>query len=1374
MLTYSLDPLPPVVCLMEEDVPPNPFCSAPPHSEPPLPSLSSNAPSCESDGKPHRRRAGLCKPQTTSKPWSQISQTAARPPTPVKTPTKTAGATCTAPGLQDVSIQLVRVDSPQRPPSQIAAPDMDVSPFPSKEPSCTSENGSPSTIQNEEKPFATRMDFSSLPFDQPLPDHPERAPPHQDLGLEVKTPPAKSKWVIGPFFQSFKSKMASFSEIVMSPVKLFTAHSPPDSASLADDPDPSVRPEVRPDRSNGCEGQTEDDGLDDDTLPWTPPSASKGLTVEEEEEDDEEHLRTALLERSPTKPPEVSDAARGSVPVRRPPPATADMETSDDEPAPLPPLTPEKHPEPSRCISMERRAQRSKRLVQTKPLYSHSLNRFVLRSKSLDILPCRETQEASCAEPHHRQFSVECTVEATIGDLGNGDVLCLDHCIEGDCGESCSSLSVRKSLRNSAKEGADGALNTISQTLPIGQGLPEAGAGSDPVGRIGKAKRRLTLDPEPRGGARLKNRKITRSDKGTEDPINVDVSRHVTGDSATSHSKELRNDLSSNVVPVSQMKPNPRAEKVHLLRRTQKQGTSRPESLCAPKEPAWRRETEKPTPVVVAVAVAAVVASLPGNAASDDFTNRPVDARYPRGATRKGVAKPVSRKPDFKSDGMDLGTPATTTCTRDAAAAAAAAERPCPNVPDRPGDNVLRGPQVPPPARPSGLGRKRDLSPECDADVSSSRSTFTNVNQMPKPAKRAAVCKPARPTKARGVAAAVHASEAPFGFDSVSAVPGVPVTAKRSRRTGAKRPQKDCGETDDPSSSRAANPAPHAQRVNGHRGNHREHKTIPAHGGARDDVLGSAEASVQGAGRRTGQGAAVPPPAADGLLLLDVPSAESTLGKRSVKVNHTRQESRRRKKERLLFGADVFEERAVEERGTGRADAVPRELDFTSSSSSSSSSRVLRRSVSCPEIHSLHQHHALWSSPPLYSPQPGKGRVAHQYHQYHQYHPHHPHPHQPLHDVHRLPRVLCKPRRTRRHTVSTAEVAREIAPLCLRKEVYPSRRSGGPGATAPASPFSLSALAACFLTSPLAFLSRRLDRKSATGAAANCASTAAAAAAANSPGAHGHHFSPSPSPSTDSFHSAVSSPFAAASSSSSSSSSSCVFTSPASVSSSPWRLFPGFHARAEPPAVSVSPVHSAACQMPVESEAERTEEEDGEDAHYRRQFEEKSLSDSEIKVVKITEERGKVSSIRIRKTRPKPQNNLTPMGLPKAIRLKKKEFSLEEIYTNKNFTAPPEGRLETIFEAPLSRRNGSTSLFGQRRLKRAVEFPEAGEARRPKKPLWGGGGGGVSSAGRPRRGGYQSAKETPPLSAQDVDSLLCAKLDQLDLLLTLTNGGATL
>ncbi|KAJ8364409.1 hypothetical protein SKAU_G00132400 [Synaphobranchus kaupii] len=109
--------------------------------------------------------------------------------------------------------------------------------------------------------------------------------------------------------------------------------------------------------------------------------------------------------------------------------------------------------------------------------------------------------------------------------------------------------------------------------------------------------------------------------------------------------------------------------------------------------------------------------------------------------------------------------------------------------------------------------------------------------------------------------------------------------------------------------------------------------------------------------------------------------------------------------------------------------------------------------------------------------------------------------------------------------------------------------------------------------------------------------------------------------------------------------------------------------------------------------------------------EEKSLSDSEIKMESMKRgEHGKVSQIKIRKTLPKPPTNLTPMGLPKPVRLKKKEFSLEEIYTNKNFHEPPAGRLETIFEVPMSGRDGSVSVTGQRRIKRFVEFPEKIEA----------------------------------------------------------------
>ncbi|KAJ8346984.1 hypothetical protein SKAU_G00283850 [Synaphobranchus kaupii] len=84
----------------------------------------------------------------------------------------------------------------------------------------------------------------------------------------------------------------------------------------------------------------------------------------------------------------------------------------------------------------------------------------------------------------------------------------------------------------------------------------------------------------------------------------------------------------------------------------------------------------------------------------------------------------------------------------------------------------------------------------------------------------------------------------------------------------------------------------------------------------------------------------------------------------------------------------------------------------------------------------------------------------------------------------------------------------------------------------------------------------------------------------------------------------------------------------------------------------------------------------------------------------------RVSQIRIRKTVPKPDNNLTPMGLPKPQRLKKKEFSLEEIYTNKNYRSPtPNRSLETIFEEP-KEKNGALVCIGQQKRKRVLDFPD--------------------------------------------------------------------
>ncbi|KAL6476451.1 hypothetical protein MHYP_G00149500 [Metynnis hypsauchen] len=392
------------------------------------------------------------------------------------------------------------------------------------------------------------------------------------------------------------------------------------------------------------------------------------------------------------------------------------------------------------------------------------------------------------------------------------------------------------------------------------------------------------------------------------------------------------------------------------------------------------------------------------------------------------------------------------------------------------------------------------------------------------------------------------------------------------------------------------------------------------------------------------------------------------------------------------------------------------------SSSGSGSSRLLR-SFSCPNIPSLlHSdsvplaplHDQIPPSPPKKScPAPPD---AH-------------HPHSPS-------------KRARRHTVCSVEIEREIAPRCLRKEVHPTGWSNASNHVYPHShSSSLTVLASCFLSSPLAFLSK----KSSQGRSDDDVDLAS-----TSP----RSFVKSPSPSF------LKSP-----------------TSPTLTAN------PAFFASVPPTPEQSSASVSSPCSVfepvPMEADVVQREREEDSQSNFSLELssrsisEERALSDSEIKTDDKRVERRKVSSIRIRKTLPKPQYNLTPMGLPKAIRIKKKVFSVEEIYTNKNFSKPPEGRFETIFEVPQSRQDSSQSLFGQKRMKRFIEFPELGVPRKPRKsrkPLVGGAGvGGAqrkatgnSGIGRTRRGVWASSRDEDALNLQDLDLLLCSKLKELD------------
>ncbi|XP_051887999.1 uncharacterized protein wu:fi75a02 [Pristis pectinata] len=137
-------------------------------------------------------------------------------------------------------------------------------------------------------------------------------------------------------------------------------------------------------------------------------------------------------------------------------------------------------------------------------------------------------------------------------------------------------------------------------------------------------------------------------------------------------------------------------------------------------------------------------------------------------------------------------------------------------------------------------------------------------------------------------------------------------------------------------------------------------------------------------------------------------------------------------------------------------------------------------------------------------------------------------------------------------------------------------------------------------------------------------------------------------------------------------------------------------------------------------------------------------------VSKSKESLRKVSQIRIRKTIPKQDTNLTPMGLPKPKRLKKKEFSLEEIYTNQNYKSPSAHSkyLETIFEEPVLKK-GSFVCTSLQKRKRLLEFQDYTLPRKRRTHA------GVKVPSR-TRGRKASTRE------EEVDSLLVQKLTELE------------
>ncbi|XP_056144377.1 uncharacterized protein LOC130119807 [Lampris incognitus] len=226
MLTYPSDSLPQIVCPMEEDaIPPNPFCSAPPHSEspPPHPSLSSVTPSFENNGKFRNRRSGRLQGFQDPTPKKQRLSRQNPPPTKGERESGMVQWSLSAKQSRGKTLHEQKVKQ-----------NKDALHFDGWS-ECTTKHddqtnrrakGNIFATENGDKQFAgaTSQDLDTSQSQTTCIDMDECA----ELAVEqpVEKPSLTKGWVIGPLFQSFKSKMASFSEIVMSPVKLFKAHTP--------------------------------------------------------------------------------------------------------------------------------------------------------------------------------------------------------------------------------------------------------------------------------------------------------------------------------------------------------------------------------------------------------------------------------------------------------------------------------------------------------------------------------------------------------------------------------------------------------------------------------------------------------------------------------------------------------------------------------------------------------------------------------------------------------------------------------------------------------------------------------------------------------------------------------------------------------------------------------------------------------------------------------------------------------------------------------------------------------------------------------------------------------------------------------------------
>ncbi|KAK9534789.1 hypothetical protein VZT92_007212 [Zoarces viviparus] len=1247
MLTYPSDSLHQIVCPMDEHaIPPNSFCSAPPHSEPPPPllPLSSVTPSCAKNGISGHGSSGRIqeiRPQTPTKQSNTDNRAAQKPPRQDLAPTKRQRE-----GANMVSLsKQQRVEGPHDHEQQ-KEDGFDVS-FAAECQNKQIDQRSPETEEDVVEQFAVDTTQS-----------PDATEPDMDTcggGLAVghsfeNASPPKG-WVIGPLFQSFKSKMASFTEIVMSPAKLFRAISPPPCTDLPDKPD---EPELQPTRASDGEHSEPSDVF---------PSAAQS------EDDSQKRLsevegapnaETVALKYSKRLLFDVELPTHGS--EREDECAISQKEKNSPDSVPL-----QRRPLP--CVVSEDVSGSVGSVIRSSILLQPSLNISASHENKVNISGAIEDQKGKLAaqlKPPPRKCSVKKVSSKTSTSKvkkeesevsgeqfshvnsvksNKADSVCYaqpdtdcpqpdDDDDDDDDGGKIESLDRPSHLKNLSDGANGGTLKPSLDTQELDCQLnPETYSASG----LGRPKRGVDLDCHSQDF--VKRKKLF---------------------------------VSTNPIVHQEETLKPVRKRPSVSTRANKKGKNGQEIIATINETVLITQTES--------------YSLDESSGVSEDNLKGSSKEKPSGSCKVPRTRTGRGKPEVNIDNrMELETSTAITSTKQAE------QEKLSEVLTRPAVKPLQSTSKPRNINKKPVKRKSpsrfSSTPESDSTLFSTSSalstepldlTPTDVNAshcvQKEDCSKTGLAQPSKRTK-RGFKVVVKSSASGGTQETKQCIHDRHLIAKENQ------PNEGKGKVSMDPLYFEMTPFESTQQ--------------PVPSSSQPNLNGSVQSNDEVKHVTNGKEKSAAS-VSEELFPTDAEASNySSITARRVNMKPRRADKERRRRRVLLSrtckGEEVTRSITMDDADLATA---------SSHSEGNGLSRRLLRSYSCPEFPSLRVHDTSWTSA-LHPSHHSRTHATHQ----------HQSSHTPVHHAHK------SLRRARRHTVCSVEVEREIAPLCLRKEVYPSRRSLPYDRWSPSlalSPSSyLTTLASCFLSSPLAFLSTKVDSRGAT-----------------------------TSPSTSSH-----------------------VSSPASCSPK----YPTVFLQRIDSSSSTTLDYSSrgnllACEM---ERRQQSEEDDGEDTSSSTQEfedvglrEEKALSDSEMKVVQKHEERGKVSSIRIRKTLPKPQYNLTPMGLPRPIRLKKKEFSLEEIYTNKNFSKPPESRLETIFEVPLNRRDGSSSWYGQRRVKRFVEFLDAGEVRKPKKPLVRVGKAGMSSSRTRRR---RFPKDEPSLSVQDVDSLLCARLDQLSL-----------